>query len=83
MGDNCFIFEDNTVQPFVTLGNNLVLWSGNHIGHHSTLRDHCFISSHVVISGFCRHRRVLLLRCQLDRRPTSRSAPTAWSGAAR
>jgi sugar O-acyltransferase (sialic acid O-acetyltransferase NeuD family) len=53
MGDNVFIFEDNTVQPFVTLGSNLVLWSGNHIGHHSTLRDHSFISSHVVISGFC------------------------------
>jgi sugar O-acyltransferase (sialic acid O-acetyltransferase NeuD family) len=53
MGDNVFIFEDNTVQPFVTLGSNLVLWSGNHIGHHSTLHDHSFISSHVVISGFC------------------------------
>jgi sugar O-acyltransferase (sialic acid O-acetyltransferase NeuD family) len=53
LGDNVFIFEDNTVQPFVKLGSNLVLWSGNHIGHHSTLRDHSFISSHVVISGFC------------------------------
>jgi sugar O-acyltransferase (sialic acid O-acetyltransferase NeuD family) len=53
MGDNVFIFEDNTVQPFVKLGSNLVLWSGNHIGHHSTLRSHSFISSHVVISGFC------------------------------
>lgn len=53
LGDNVFIFEDNTVQPFVTLGSNLVLWSGNHIGHHSILRSHSFISSHVVISGFC------------------------------
>lgn len=53
MGDNVFIFEDNTVQPFVKMGSNVVLWSGNHIGHHSTLGDHLFISSHVVISGFC------------------------------
>lgn len=53
MGDNCFIFEDNTVQPFVKLGNNNVLWSGNHIGHHSTIGNHNFISSHVVVSGFC------------------------------
>jgi len=53
MGDNVFIFEDNTVQPFVTLGSNLILWSGNHIGHHSTVKDHCFIASHVVISGLC------------------------------
>jgi sugar O-acyltransferase (sialic acid O-acetyltransferase NeuD family) len=51
IGDNCFIFEDNTIQPFTRIGNNVTLWSGNHIGHHSTIGDHCFISSHVVISG--------------------------------
>ncbi len=50
-GDNCFVLEDNTVQPFVTVGNNVTLWSGNHIGHDSTVGDHCFISSHVVVSG--------------------------------
>jgi sugar O-acyltransferase (sialic acid O-acetyltransferase NeuD family) len=51
IGDNCFIFEDNTLQPFVTIGNDVVMWSGNHIGHHSSIGDHCFITSHVVISG--------------------------------
>jgi sugar O-acyltransferase (sialic acid O-acetyltransferase NeuD family) len=50
-GDNCFILEDNTVQPFVRIGNDVTLWSGNHIGHDSVIGDHCFISSHVVISG--------------------------------
>lgn len=53
LGEHCFIFEDNTLQPFVRIGNNVVLWSGNHIGHHSVIQDHCFIASHVVISGFC------------------------------
>ncbi len=52
-GDNCFIFEDNTIQPFVKIGSNVTLWSGNHIGHHSTVHNHNFISSHVVISGHC------------------------------
>ena len=51
IGENCFIFEDNTIQPFVTIGNNVTLWSGNHIGHHSVIHDHTFIASHVVISG--------------------------------
>lgn len=51
IGDNCFIFENETIQPFVKIGNDVVIWSGNHIGHHSTIGDHCFISSHVVISG--------------------------------
>lgn len=54
IGENCFIFEDNTLQPFVEIKNNVVLWSGNHIGHSSVIEDNCFISSHVVISGFCR-----------------------------
>jgi len=53
LGEHCFIFEDNVIQPFVTIGNDVVLWSGNHIGHHSTIGDHAFISSHVVVSGFC------------------------------
>ena len=51
VGENCFIFENNVIQPFVTIGNNVILWSGNHIGHHSTIMDNCFISSHVVVSG--------------------------------
>lgn len=51
IGDNCFILEDNTIQPFVSIGNNVTLWSGNHIGHHSVIRDHTFIASHAVISG--------------------------------
>ena len=51
VGDNCFILEDNTIQPFVRIGNNVTLWSGNHIGHDSVIGDHCFISSHVVVSG--------------------------------
>lgn len=54
LGEHCFVFEHNTVQPFVRIGGNVVLWSGNHIGHHSVIEDHCFVSSQVVVSGFCR-----------------------------
>lgn len=52
-GDNAFILEDNTIQPYVKIGKNVTLWSGNHIGHHSIIDNHNFISSHVVISGHC------------------------------
>lgn len=53
IGENCFILEDNTIQPFTTIGNNVVLWSGNHIGHHGQIKDHVFFTSHVVLSGHC------------------------------
>jgi carbonic anhydrase/acetyltransferase-like protein (isoleucine patch superfamily) len=32
----------------------VILWSGNHIGHDSTIEDHVFIASHAVVSGNCR-----------------------------
>ena len=51
IGENCFILEDNTIQPYVKIGNNVTIWSGNHIGHHSIINDNCFITSHVVVSG--------------------------------
>jgi sugar O-acyltransferase (sialic acid O-acetyltransferase NeuD family) len=53
IGENCFILEDNTLQPFTKVGNNVVLWSGNHIGHRTVIKDNVFIASQVVISGFC------------------------------
>lgn len=53
IGENCFILEDNTIQPFTTIGNNVMMWSGNHIGHHGTIKDHVLFTSHVVLSGHC------------------------------
>lgn len=43
--------ENQAIQPCSKIGNNVTIWSGNHIGHHSTIKDHCFITSQVVISG--------------------------------
>jgi sugar O-acyltransferase (sialic acid O-acetyltransferase NeuD family) len=54
IGENCFILEHNVLQPYVTVADNVTLWSGNHIGHRSVIEEDVFISSHVVVSGFCR-----------------------------
>ncbi len=53
VGKNCFIMEGNVMQPFVKMGDNVILWSGNHIGHHSVIKNNNFFSSHVVLSGHC------------------------------
>jgi sugar O-acyltransferase (sialic acid O-acetyltransferase NeuD family) len=53
IGRNCFILEHNVLQPFVSIGDNVTLWSGNHIGHRSVIEDHVFMASHIVVSGFC------------------------------
>lgn len=53
IGSNCFVLENNVIQPFTQIGDNTTLWSGNHIGHHTEIGSHVFISSHVVVSGVC------------------------------
>lgn len=53
IGENCFILENNVLQPFCEVGDCVTMWSGNHLGHHSVVGDNCFITSHVVISGKC------------------------------
>jgi sugar O-acyltransferase (sialic acid O-acetyltransferase NeuD family) len=54
IGTNCFILENNVIQHRVLVGDNVILWSGNHIGHQTIIENNVFISSHCVISGFCR-----------------------------
>lgn len=71
-GDNCFILEDNTIQPYVRIGSNVVLWSGNHIGHDVIIEDHCFITSHVVVSGFVK----IMRNCFIGVNATIRDAIT-------
>lgn len=51
IGDNCFILENQAIQPCSMIGNNVTIWSGNHIGHHSSIGDHCFLTSQIVVSG--------------------------------
>lgn len=51
VGSNCFILENQNIQPRVKIENNVMLWSGNHIGHRSIIKEHAYLSSHVVVSG--------------------------------
>ena len=59
IGDNCFIFEGCVVEPTVVIGNDVIMWSGARVAHHSTVKDHCFlapgatISGRVVVEEFC------------------------------
>jgi len=39
IGENCLILEANIVQPYARIGNNVIMWSGNHIGHHCVIGD--------------------------------------------
>lgn len=50
-GENCLILESQTINLDVRIGDNVVLWSGNHVGDRSVIGDHTWISSQVAIGG--------------------------------
>ena len=81
VGDNCFILEDNTVQPFVRIGNNVTLWSGNHIGHDAVIDDHCFLASHIVVSGYVHISRNCFIGVNATLRNSIKIAPETLIGA--
>ena len=80
IGEHCFIFENNNIQPFVDLGSNVILWSGNHIGHHTKIEDHVFVSSHCVVSGFCTIGRHCFLGVNSTVANNVKIAPDCWLG---
>ncbi len=51
IGDNCFILENQIVQPDVIIHNNIVIWGGCHFGHNTIIRDNTWISPHAAICG--------------------------------
>lgn len=54
LGDNCVVLEGSVVQPFATVGNDVVLACGSIVGHDSVIEDHCFLAPGAVTLGFVR-----------------------------
>jgi sugar O-acyltransferase (sialic acid O-acetyltransferase NeuD family) len=51
LGENCFIMDNQSISLDVEIGNNVVMWSSNHIGDLTSIADHAWISSHVTIAA--------------------------------
>ncbi len=54
IGENCFIFDNQSISLDVKIGNNVVMWSSNHIGDLTEISDHAWISSHVTVAASAR-----------------------------
>lgn len=50
-GWNCFIMPPAIVHPCVQIGNNVFIWSGAMVGHHSVIEDNCWLTSSCNVSG--------------------------------
>jgi len=51
IGENCIILDNQSISLDVRIGNNVVMWSSNHIGDLTTIGDHAWLSSHVTIAA--------------------------------
>ncbi len=51
IGQNCLVLENSCLQQGVVLGNNVTLWTGVQVGHHSMIGDHVFIGAGAVLMG--------------------------------
>lgn len=51
IGENCFILDSQIFNLDVKIGNNVTIWSGNHVGDRTVIGDHVWISSHVTLAG--------------------------------
>lgn len=51
IGENSIVMDDTAIQPCVTIGNNVFIWGGAMIGHHSEISDHCWITGSSAIGG--------------------------------
>jgi sugar O-acyltransferase (sialic acid O-acetyltransferase NeuD family) len=81
IGENCFVLENNVLQPFSSIGNDVFLWSSNVVGHETRIDDHCFVAGHSVIASHCHvgTRSFLGLNCTI--RNGVRVAPETVVGA--
>jgi sugar O-acyltransferase (sialic acid O-acetyltransferase NeuD family) len=52
VGENCSVFEGATIAPFATVGNDVCVWNGAHVGHHDEIADHCFLAPRATVAGF-------------------------------
>jgi sugar O-acyltransferase (sialic acid O-acetyltransferase NeuD family) len=53
LGDNCFICEHATIQPFARIGSGVIVWSGVSVAHDSAIGDYTFVAANATILGRC------------------------------
>jgi sugar O-acyltransferase (sialic acid O-acetyltransferase NeuD family) len=51
IGWNCFIMPPAIIHPYVQIKNNVFIWSGAMVAHHSIIDDNCWLTSCCNISG--------------------------------
>jgi len=52
VGENCFIADNVTINPFSKIGNNNFFWEYSLISHDSVINDNCYFGPRSIISSY-------------------------------
>jgi sugar O-acyltransferase (sialic acid O-acetyltransferase NeuD family) len=50
-GENCFIFDGVVAEPFVNIGDDVVIRGGCHLSHNVAISNGCFLAPRVTLGG--------------------------------
>src|SRR5262249_447289 len=82
LGENSFVMEANVIQPFAAIGDDTILWCGNHIGHHTRIGNHCFLASPIVVRAGVEVGAGCFTGATAPRREGTRAPPRGLTAAA-
>jgi sugar O-acyltransferase (sialic acid O-acetyltransferase NeuD family) len=51
IGENVAILDSKCIQPFANIHNNVFIWNGTIVGHHTLIKSHSWITSGANIGG--------------------------------
>jgi sugar O-acyltransferase (sialic acid O-acetyltransferase NeuD family) len=49
--EHCFIMERAVVQPYASVGANVVIWSLAFVGHHAVIHDNAYLAPQAFVGG--------------------------------
>lgn len=51
IGEGCVVLDTASVEPGVRIGDNVALWSGAVVGHHSVIGNDCWLAAGATVGG--------------------------------
>ena len=51
VGENCMIMEGIVIQPFVKIGEGVIMFCSSLVSHHVDIGNYCFVSSEATLCG--------------------------------
>ena len=52
VGENCMLLENNVIEPYAIIEDNVFIWGNSFISHNIKIKKHSFVAAGTVIGGY-------------------------------